>query len=144
MDDFERMMLQEGVRPIAAKKPISAPQKKPLHTVAIAPKNNAPSASKESSSAMQKVYWQDGAEARKVLEGALALALQDDRKGKYVWITGILQNGRATTFRLTSSVSEIITRADRESIRILTIGGDGWTFVMHPAMGIATIERDPD
>lgn len=144
MDDFERMMLQEGVRPIAANKPVAVPQKQSLQAANNVPKTNTPNAGEKSSSGLQKVCWQDGADARKVLEGALALAVQDDRKGKYVWITGILQNGRATTFRLTSSVSEIITRADRENIRILTIGGDGWTFVMHPSMGIATIEKDPD
>jgi len=144
MDDFERMMLQEGVRPIATNKTVPVAQKQAPNAASMTPKANAQGISERTPMALQKVYWQEGAEARKVLEGALALALQDNRKGKYVWITGILQNGRATTFRLTSSASEVITRADRENIRILTIGGDGWTFVMHPAMGIATIEKDPD
>jgi hypothetical protein len=25
----------------------------------------------------------------------------------------------------------------------MIIGGDGWTFVMHPLMGVATLDEDP-
>jgi hypothetical protein len=26
----------------------------------------------------------------------------------------------------------------------MIVGGDGWTFVMHPLMGVATLDNDPD
>jgi hypothetical protein len=25
----------------------------------------------------------------------------------------------------------------------MIVGGDGWTFVMHPLMGVATLDEDP-
>jgi hypothetical protein len=25
----------------------------------------------------------------------------------------------------------------------MVVGGDGWTFVMHPLMGVATLDEDP-
>jgi hypothetical protein len=33
--------------------------------------------------------------------------------------------------------------SDRQSLRLVIVGGDGWTFVMHPLMGVASLDEDP-
>lgn len=42
-----------------------------------------------------------------------------------------------------SGAASLLGAADRQSLRLMIIGGDGWTFVMHPMMGVATLDEDP-
>ena len=42
------------------------------------------------------------------------------------------------------AAEKLLANADRMDARLVVIGGPGWTFVMHPAMGIATLDRSPE
>lgn len=41
-----------------------------------------------------------------------------------------------------SGVASLLGTADRQSLRLMVVG-DGWTFVMHPLMGVATLDDNP-
>ena len=138
MDDFARMMLQEGVRPLDTKvagvgkagpargetTDMRLPIDQPDTTIVFAP------------------AWKGGTDARSTLEAAIEMAREDRQAGATTWITGIRQDGRAMTMRPEATLSEIISAADREDLRLITIAGREWTCIMHPSMGIATIEHD--
>jgi hypothetical protein len=42
-----------------------------------------------------------------------------------------------------SGAASLLASADRQSLRLMIVGGEGWTFVMHPLMGVATLDEDP-
>ena len=67
--------------------------------------------------------WVTGSRARTALETALERLATEIRDGRRGWATGIRQDGM--------------------SLRLIIVGGDGWTFVMHPLMGVATLDEDP-
>jgi hypothetical protein len=49
----------------------------------------------------------------------------------------------AVTLPASSGAASLLSTADRPSLRLMIVGGDGWTFVMHLLMGVATLDRDP-
>ena len=137
MDEFARLMLREGVRPLAQggnttpdrnKAETESPKAQPA-SESTAPIQNGPS-------------WVSGPEARRTLESAISMIQEDRIQGKPVWITGVHQNGKPSPIRSQASFAEIISQADREKLRLIVLGGDAWTCIMHPEMGIATIETD--
>lgn len=137
MDTFERMMLQEGVRPLNDR---TKPQAK-----AAAPKaqETKPQVSPERQNDKEVgTFWTNGPAAKKTLEAAIQMAKEDRENRSSTWITGIRQDGRSHTIRPEATFSEIIGQADREDLRLIILGGKKWTCIMHPAMGIATIEGD--
>ena len=137
MDEFARLMSMEGVRPLDARKEKSrgvaeeAGQVPDAGTVAssqLAPDGHA---------------WVRGPRARTALETALERLATEIRDGRPGWATGIRQDGRTVTLPASSGAAALLGTADRQSLRLMIVGGDGWTFVMHPLMGVATLDEDP-
>lgn len=137
MEDFARLMLREGVRPLGQGSSTIPDKGKVLPQ-----KPEAQPSGKSGGPIQSGPSWVSGSEARRTLENAIAMIQEDRRQGKEVWITGIQQNGKTCTIRSQASFAEIISQADRESLRLIVLGGDSWTCMMHPEMGIATIEAD--
>jgi hypothetical protein len=139
MDEFARMMSMEGVRPLAQPKersrrlakqpsPVSSPNVGAVSEPAPAPAGHA---------------WVTGPRARTALETALERLATEIRAGRRGWATGIRQDGTTVTLPASSGAASLLGTADRQSLRLMIVGGDGWTFVMHPLMGVATLDEDP-
>lgn len=138
MNDFERMMAMEGVRPLdqprdkSRRRPTKDPQqihgREPVEKPEPEPVGFA---------------WVTGSRARTALETALerlAIEIRDGRRG---WATGVRQDGTSVTLPASSGTASLLGAADRQSLRLMIVGGEGWTFVMHPLMGVATLDNDP-
>jgi hypothetical protein len=137
MDEFARLMSMEGVRPLDRPKEKSRRLAEPPGQVSsqeiLAPPELASVGH----------AWVTGPRARTALETALerlAIEIRDGRRG---WATGIRQDGTTVTLPASSGAASLLGTADRQSLRLMIIGGDGWTFVMHPLMGAATLDEDP-
>lgn len=137
MDEFARMMSMEGVRPLDRPKEKSPRfAKQPRAT------------SSQSTVAMPQLgpvghAWVVGLRARTALETALERLATEIRDGRRGWATGIRQDGTTVTLPASSGAASLLGTADRQSLRLMIVGGDGWTFVMHPLMGVATLDEDP-
>ena len=137
MDEFARMMSMEGVRPLDQTKEKSRPlakQPRPVPSQSIA----APPPLVAGGYA-----WVTGPRARIALETALERLATEIRDGRRGWATGIRQDGTTVILPASSGAASLLGAADRQSLRIMVVGGDGWTFVMHPLMGVATLDEDP-
>jgi predicted RNA-binding Zn ribbon-like protein len=137
MDEFARLMNMEGVRPLdQARERLgrSAKQSRQDSTPAVV-------AAQELDS--HGHAWVTGSRARTALETALERLATEIREGRRGWATGIRQNGMTVTLSASSGAASLLAAADRESLRLMIVGGDGWTFVMHPLMGVATLDEDP-
>ncbi|SFR96613.1 hypothetical protein [Sphingomonas jatrophae] len=138
MDDFARMMSMEGVRPLERAK---VKQRQPGREA-------QPTSGQHAAPAPQMVAgghaWVEGPRARTALETALERLAADSRNGRRGWATGIRQDGTTVSLPSSSGAAAILGAADRQSLRLMILGGDGWTFVMHPLMGVATLDEDPD
>ncbi|WP_076069160.1 hypothetical protein [Sphingomonas montana] len=137
MDEFARMMNMEGVRPLEqpkekARRPARQPAPASPQTIA------APAEPRPSGHA-----WVTGPRARTALETALDRLATEIRDGRRGWATGIRQDGGTITLPAASGAASLLGTADRQSLRLMIVGGDGWTFVMHPLMGVATLDEDP-
>lgn len=137
MDEFARMMSMEGVRPLdrpkeksprSAKQPNAASGQSIVATPPPGPVGHA---------------WVVGLRARTALETALTRLATEIRDGRRGWATGIRQDGSTVTLPASSGAASLLGTADRQSLRLMIVGGDGWTFVMHPLMGVATLDEDP-
>jgi hypothetical protein len=137
MDEFARMMSMEGVRPLnTLKENLSRIVKQ------LSPVPNQPVVTPlELGSG--GYAWVTGKRARTALETALERLANEIRNGRRGWATGILQDGRTVTLPASSGAASLLGTADRQSLRLMIVGGDGWTFVMHPLMGVATLDDDP-
>ena len=130
-------MSMEGVRPIdqpkeASRRATKQPYPVSSHGVA-APPELSPGGH----------AWVTGPRARAALETALERLATEVRVGRRNWATGIRQDGTTVTLPASSGAASLLGTADRQSLRLMIIGGDGWTFVMHPLMGVATLDQDP-
>ena len=137
MDEFARMMSMEGVRPLdrpkdkfprLAKQPLASSSRSLVATPQSGPVGHA---------------WVIGLRARTALETALERLAVEIRDGRRGWATGIRQDGTTVTLPAASGAASLLGTADRQSLRLMIVGGDGWTFVMHPLMGVATLDEDP-
>lgn len=137
MDEFARMMSVEGVRPLdssgnkfrrVVKRPSPVPNQPSGPSLELEPCGHA---------------WVAGKRARTALETALERLASEIRIGRRGWATGILQDGRTVTLPASSGAASLLGTADRQSLRLMIVGGEGWTFVMHPLMGVATLDDDP-
>ena len=137
MDEFARMMSMEGVRPLNTlkenrshiiKQPPPVPNQPVVTPLELGSGGYA---------------WVTGKRARTALETALERLANEIRNGRRGWATGILQDGRTVTLPASSGAASLLGTADRQSLRLMIVGGDGWTFVMHPLMGVATLDDDP-
>ena len=45
------------------------------------------------------------------------------------------------TLSASSGEASLLSTVDRQSLRLIVVG-DGWTLVMHPLMGVATLNED--
>ncbi|WP_156348156.1 hypothetical protein [Sphingomonas sp. Leaf34] len=137
MDEFARMMSMEGVRPL------DTPKEKSRRIV----KQRSPDPSQPLETIQELgaggYAWVTGKRARTALETALERMASEIRSGRRGWATGILQDGRTVTLPASSGAASLLGTADRQSLRLMIVGGDGWTFVMHPMMGVATLDNDP-
>jgi hypothetical protein len=137
MDEFARLMSMEGVRPIDQPKETSRrPARQPT------PASNQGAASPPELNPGGHA-WVTGPRARTALETALDRLATEIRDGRRGWATGIRQDGRTVTLPASSGAAPLLGTADRQSLRLMIVGGDGWTFVMHPLMGVATLDEDP-
>ena len=84
-----------------------------------------------------------GSRARTALKTALERLAVEIRGGRRGWATGIRQDGKTVSLAASSGAASLLGAADRQSLRLMILGGDGWTFVMHPLMGMATLDEDP-
>ena len=137
MDEFARMMSMDGVRPLeqhkkSARRPAKQPAPVSSRGIAATP---APEPSRHA--------WVTGQGARITLETALERLATEIRVGRPGWATGIRQDGTTVTLSASSGAASLLGTADRQSLRLMIVGGDGWTFVMHPLMGVATLDEDP-
>lgn len=137
MDEFARLMGMEGVRPLdqpreKPRRPAEPPR--PVSGRGIAtPKEPGPGGH----------AWVTGPRARTALETALERLAAEVRDGRRGWATGIRQDGATVTLPASSGAAALLGTADRQSLRLMIVGGEGWTFVMHPLMGVATLDEDP-
>lgn len=131
------MMNMEGVRPLdRAKAKSHRPAKQSRATSSpdiVAPPQLVPVGHS----------WATGARARTALETALERLAAEIRDGRRGWATGVRQDGTTVMLAASSGAASLLGSADRESLRLMVVGGDGWTFVMHPMMGVATLDEDP-
>jgi hypothetical protein len=137
MDEFARMMSMEGVRPLDREKESCAQfarQPRSTSDQSIA----APPALEPAGH-----VWATGARARTALETALERLATEIRTERRGWATGIRQDGTTVTLPASSGAAALLGIADRQALRLMIVGGDGWTFVMHPLMGVATLDEDP-
>ena len=137
MDEFARMMSMEGVRPLDHPKQTSRRPAKQLppsssHAIAAPPEPEP-----------GRHAWVTGPRARTALETALERLADEIRNGRRGWATGIRQDGGTVSLPASSGAASMLGTADRQSLRLMIVGGDGWTFVMHPLMGVATLDEDP-
>lgn len=137
MDEFARIMNIEGVRPLnrlkeESRRPAKQPLPVPSQTI-VAPPELVPGGH----------AWLAGLCARTALETALERLASEIRDGRRGWATGIRQDGNTVTLPASSGAASLLGTADRQSLRLMIVGGDGWTFVMHPLMGVATLDEDP-
>ena len=137
MDEFARLMSMEGVRPLD-------PPKEKSRSLTVDP-NPVPSKGGVASSGFGPSghAWVTGPRARVALETALERLATEIRDGRRGWATGIRQDGMTVTLPASSGAASLLGTADRQSLRLMIVGGDGWTFVMHPLMGVATLDEDP-
>ncbi len=135
MDEFARMMRMEGVRPLdQVKKKALAPTKKP---------GPAPGRGIVATTEPAGYAWVTGSRARVALETALERLAVEVRDGRRGWATGIRTDGTSMALATSAGAASLLGTADRQSLRLMIVGGDGWTFVMHPLMGVATLDEDP-
>lgn len=137
---FERIMLQSGVQRQSDKVRLAVPATVHAPTIVFMGDpplsvNAAPAKADSSATA-----WTTGAQARKTLDTALEM-LKDNRQSG--WITMVRTDGTSWRYSTRATAAELLTRADHDKLRLIIIGGNGWTAIMHPQMGIATIEQDP-
>jgi hypothetical protein len=137
MDEFARMMSMEGVRPLDSPKEKSRRVVKQPSSVPSQP------LVPPSELGLGGYAWVTGIRARTALETALERLANEIRNGRRGWATGILQDGRTVTLPASAGAASLLGTADRQSLRLMIVGGDGWTFVMHPLMGVATLDDDP-
>ena len=137
MDEFARLMGMEGVRPFnqskeksrsLIKQPLPVSREGVVEPPELGPGGHA---------------WVTGPRARTALETALERLATEIRDGRRGWATGIRQDGTTVTLPASSGAASLLGAADRQSLRLMIVGGDGWTFVMHPLMGVATLDEDP-
>ena len=137
MDEFARIMNMEGVRPLERK---SEKARRPTQQLSTAP-------IRETAAPPQLVpgghLWVTGPSARTALETALERLATEVRDGRQGWATGLRQDGTTVTLPASSGAASLLGTADRQSLRLMIVGGHGWTFVMHPLMGVATLDEDP-
>jgi hypothetical protein len=137
MDEFARLMSMEGVRPLGQIKERTRGRGEE-------PVPNSPQHTIEASARKPGDHvWVTGPRARTALDTALERLAIEVRDGRRGWAVGIGQDGRSVTLPAASGAASLLGAADRESLRIMVIGGDGWTFVLHPLMGVATLDEDP-
>jgi hypothetical protein len=137
MDEFARMMSMEGVRPLeqpGEKARRSANQPWPVSGQRVVARTKPGPGGHA---------WATGPRARTALETALERLATEIRGGRRGWATGIRQDGTTVTLPASSGAASLLGTADRQSLRLMIVGGDGWTFVMHPLMGVATLDEDP-
>ena len=137
MDEFARMMSMEGVRPLDRPKEKSFRSSKQPHATSGQSIVAAPQSEPAGNA------WVVGLRARTALETALTRLAAETRDGRRGWATGIRQDGTTVTLPASSGAASLLGSADRQSLRLMIVGGDGWTFVMHPLMGVATLDEDP-
>lgn len=137
MDEFARLMSMEGVRPLDARK-----EKGRSLTEEARPVSSAGTGA-SSERAPSGYAWVRGPRARTALEMALERLANEIRDGRPGWATGIRQDGRTVTLPASTGAAALLGTADRQSLRLMIVGGAGWTFVMHPLMGVATLDEDP-
>ena len=137
MDEFARLKSMEGVRPLDQAKERSRSRSEGLGSVSTQGIVATPDL------VLGGHAWVTGSHARTALETALERLATEVREGRRGWATGIRQDGMAVTLPTPSGAAALLGTADRQSLRLMIVGGDGWTFVMHPLMGVATLDEDP-
>ena len=135
MDEFARMMSMEGVRPLEQPKEKARRLAKQLPPVSVQSIAAPPGPVGHA--------WVTGPRARTALETALERLATEIRDGRRGWASGIRQDGMTVTLPASSGAASLLAAADRQSLRLMIVGGEGWTFVMHPLMGVATLDEDP-
>jgi hypothetical protein len=137
MDEFARLMSMEGVRPL------DQPKEKTRRLSKQPGQVSSPGIAATPELGPGGHAWVTGLCARTALETALERLATEIRDGRRGWATGIRQDGMTVTLPASSGAASLLGTADRQSLRLMIVGGDGWTFVMHPLMGVATLDEDP-
>ena len=138
--DFERVMLQNGVQKQKYTVRQAAPTAVHAETIAVIGDPNPSINAAPAKANLSETAWTTGTQARKTLDTALEMLKDNRQRG---WITMVRANGTSWRYSTRATAAELLTRADHEKLRLIIIGGNGWSAIMHPQMGIATIEQDP-
>lgn len=145
MNDFARIMTLEGVRAKDAPRPGQTAKRRPTPPPATIPAVMAPSGHATASAPTAPRYaWASGALAKRGLETAFERLAAEQRAGTRGWATGIRQDGTSMALPTASGPMALMSAADRHDLRMIVIGGTGWTFMLHPMLGVATLDDDPD
>ena len=142
MDEFSRIMMQQGVKPLHQS--TASPARKPSPTSVDArsdPDSHVPA---EQPATPGLPVWLAGPSALDMLKNALDMLKAEQAAGHPASIVLMRQDGE--TYRCPTGVSlgELLGRCDAGRVRLAIINGHEWTAVLHPQMGFATIEQDPD
>lgn len=154
MDEFRRMMEMQGVVPIGARRPGGQPSKTKGSTQAPAPRPAVKTPDHVGQSPPVDVpqaarqAWATGPTARSALDVALRRVRDGDGSG---WAIAVLADGTTRPLPTHQGAVRLLGDADRLGARLVIIAsGKGdtstrpFTFVMHPMMGIATLDDDPE
>lgn len=69
--------------------------------------------------------WVSGSLARTALETALERLATEISDGRHGWATGIRQDGKTVTLAASLGAAGLLGTADRQSLRLMILGGDG-------------------
>ena len=119
MDEFARVMSMEGVHPLDQSK------QKPSHTAAQPRTIPSPSVVAPPTMEPTDYAWVTGPRACTAPETALERLANEIRIGRRGWATGICQDGRTVTLPASSGAASLLGTADRQSLRLMIVGGDG-------------------
>jgi len=137
MDEFARLMSMEGVRPL------NQPSETSRRVAKVPRSGENPSIVAAPVLSAGGYAWVTGPNARTALETAFERLNIETREGRRGWAIGVRQDGTTVTLPASLGVASLLCTAERLTLRLMIVGGDGWTFVMHPLMGVATLDEDP-
>lgn len=155
MDDFAKLMSEQGVRPLGEARatpakstrrgspPRSSP---PARAAAPPPPERAPEpepapTQKDGPSAPEPVAWDVGSGAVGTVQRALTRCMV--QRGSITMLVRVAGSLTARVGRLHATVAELAAEADGAEAELVIIEGPGWKTIMHPASGVATLAENP-
>ena len=124
-------------------RPLEQPKGNPLTLTREAPSVSNPGVAATPDLGPTDYAWVIVRRARNALETALERLATEIRRSGVAGQPAFARNGTTFALSASSGAASLLGTADCQSLRLMIVGGDGWTFVMHPLMGVATLDEDP-